>query len=49
MLLCVIVDYVALNQQGCSEQIALQGQDLLRMNLAHDELESVNVIDYHYN
>ena len=36
--------------QGCSEQIALEGQDLPRTYLAQHELESVNVfiIDCYY-
>ena len=37
MLQCVIVKCVA---QGCSEQIALEGQDLSRTYLAHHELET---------
>ena len=30
--------------QGCSQQIALEGQDLPRTYLAHHELESVTII-----
>ena len=30
--------------QGCSEQIALEGQDLPRTYLAHHDLESVIIV-----
>ena len=45
MLQCVIVNCVAQQTlQGCSEQIALEGQDLPRTYLARHELVSVIIM-----